>query len=143
MNVVERPRLQMALANAIRKSRQLRLTGRCPAAWEGRPTYVVGATSPSDTTSPQFWVDRERLIVVRFLMPLFPSPENRSQDVRLENNMRLGGGWLATRVRIPDRGVALQTEDYSDWKSGVAPSESFFQVEHWSEGPHWAKPAGQ
>jgi hypothetical protein len=119
------------------------LTGRYPAAWEGRPTYVVGATSPSDTTSPQFWVDRERLIVVRFLMPLFPSPENRSQDVRLENNMRLGGGWLATRVRIPDRGVALQTEDYSDSKSGVALPESFFQVEHWSEGPHWAKPAGQ
>jgi hypothetical protein len=56
-------------------------------------------------------VDRERLIV-RFLMPLFPSPENSNQDVRLENNMRLGGGWLATRVRILDRGVALQMEDY-------------------------------
>jgi hypothetical protein len=87
-------------------------SGSAPARdWEGRPTYVVGATSPSDTTSPQFWVDRERLIVVRFLMPLFPSPENSNQDVRLENNMRLGGGWLATRVRILDRGVALQTED--------------------------------
>ena len=25
-------------------------------------SVVVGASSPSDTTSPQFWVDRERLI---------------------------------------------------------------------------------
>lgn len=46
--------------------------------WEGRPTYVVGAASASDTTSPQFWVDRERLIVTRFLMPLIPSPDSHA-----------------------------------------------------------------
>jgi hypothetical protein len=109
--------------------------------WEGRPTYVVGASAPSDTASPQIWIDRERLIAMRFTMPLFPSPDNRSQDVRLENNVQVGGGWLATRVRILDKGVAMQTEEYSDWKSDVALPESFFQVEHWSEGPHWAKPA--
>jgi hypothetical protein len=109
--------------------------------WEGRPTYVVGASSPSDTTSPQFWVDRERLIVMRFLMPLVPSPESRNQDVRLENNVRVGGGWLATRVRILDKGVPLQSEDYADWKGDVALPESFFQAERWSEGPHWAKTA--
>jgi hypothetical protein len=109
--------------------------------WEGRSTYVVGALSPSDSTSPQFWVDRDRLIVVRFLMPLIPSPENRTQDVRLENNVRVGGGWLATRVRILDKGVPVQTEEYADWKADVALPESFFQAERWSEGPHWAKPA--
>jgi hypothetical protein len=111
--------------------------------WEGRPTYVIGAASPRDTTSPQVWVDRERLIVTRFIMPLFPSPENRSQDVRLENNVPVAGGWLATRVRILDKGVPVQTEDYSDWKGNVALPESFFQAERWSEGPHWARPAGK
>jgi hypothetical protein len=111
--------------------------------WEGRPTYVAGASAASDTTSPQIWIDRDRLIAVRFTMPLFPSPDNRSQDVRLENNVPVGGGWLATRVRILDKGVPVQTEEYSDWKADVALPESFFQVEHWSEGPHWAKPAAK
>jgi hypothetical protein len=108
--------------------------------WEGRPTYVVGSRSASDTTSPQFWVDRERLIVTRFLMPLFPSPDNRSQDVRLENNVRVGGGWLATRVRMLDKGAPIQTEEYSDWRSDVVIPETFFQAEHWMEGTHWTKP---
>ena len=107
--------------------------------WEGKPTYVVGASSPSDTTSPQFWVEKDRLIVTRFLMPLVPSPEGRAQDVRLENNVPLGGGWLATHVRILDKGSAMQTEEYSDWRAGVELPETFFQVEHWTEGAHWAK----
>jgi hypothetical protein len=107
--------------------------------WEGKPTYVVGATSPSDTTSPQFWVEKDRLIVTRFLMPLVPSPENRAQDVRLENNVALGAGWLATRIRMLDKGAPMQTEEYSDWRADVSLPESFFQVEHWSEGKHWAK----
>ncbi len=107
--------------------------------WEGKPTYVVGASSPSDTTSPQFWVEKERLIVTRFLLPLIPSPENRAQDVRLENNVPLGGGWLATRIRMLDKGAPLQTEEYSDWRADVELPESFFQVEHWGEGKHWAQ----
>jgi hypothetical protein len=111
--------------------------------WEGRPTYVVGSLSPSDTTSPQFWVDRDRLIVMRFLMPLFPSADNRSQDVRLENNLRVGGGWLATRVRMLDKGAPIQTEEYSDWRTDVVLPETFFQAEHWMEGAHWAKPGGR
>jgi hypothetical protein len=107
--------------------------------WEGKPTYVVGARSPGDTASPQVWVEKDRLIVTRFLMPLVPSPDGHQQDVRLENNVSVGQGWLATRVRILDKGVPMQTEEYADWRADVALPESFFQVEHWSEGPHWAR----
>ena len=107
--------------------------------WEGKPTYVVGATSPSDTTSPQFWVEKARLIVTRFMVPLVPSPEGRLQDVRLENNVPAGGGWLATRIRMLDKGVPMQTEEYSDWRVDVPLAESLFQAERWTEGPHWVK----
>jgi hypothetical protein len=101
--------------------------------WEGKPTYVVGSTSPSDTTSPQFWVEKDRLIVTRFLLPLFPTPEHRVQDVRLENNVAVGDGWLATKVRMLDKGSALQTEEYSDWRANVALPATFFEAEHWRE----------
>ena len=107
--------------------------------WEGKPTYVVGATSPSDTTSPQFWVEKDRLIVTRFMVPLVPSPEGRLQDVRLENNVPAGGGWLATRIRMLDKGVPMQTEEYSDWRVDVPLGESLFQAERWSEGTHWRR----
>jgi len=108
--------------------------------WEGQRTFVVGAASPADSTSPQFWVDADRLIVTRFLLPLFPTPDNRVQDARLENNVPVGGGWLATRVRMLDRGSPVQTEEYSDWHADVPLADSFFQAERWSEGTHWATP---
>jgi len=110
--------------------------------WEGRRTFVIGTASPADSTSPQVWVDADRLIVTRFLMPLFPSPDGRSQDVRLENNVEVGGGWLATRVRILDRGVPVQVEEYSDWRTGVALPVSFFQAERWTQDPHWYRAPG-
>jgi hypothetical protein len=37
-----------------------------------------------------------------------------------------------------DQGKALQTEEYSDWRVNVPLPATFFQVEHWGEGPHWA-----
>jgi hypothetical protein len=111
--------------------------------WDGEPTYVVGAAASSDTTSPQFWVERRRLIVTRFLMPLFPTPDNRVQDVRLENNVPVRGGWLATRVRMLDKGAPIQTEEYSDWRGDVPLAESFFLPERWMDGPHWARPGSR
>ena len=108
--------------------------------WEGRRTFVIGTTSAADSTSPQVWVDADRLIVTRFIMPLFPSPDGRSQDVRLENNVEVGGGWLATRIRMLDKGVPVQTEDYSDWRTGVTLPASFFQAETWTKDPHWHRP---
>ena len=107
--------------------------------WEGKPTYVVGSTSPTDTTSPQIWVEKDRLIVTRFLVPLMPTPDKRVQDVRLENNVAVGDGWLATRVRMLDQGKPMQTEEYSDWRVNVPLPATFFQAEHWSEGEHWKR----
>jgi hypothetical protein len=109
--------------------------------WEGRRTFVIGAATPSDTTSPQVWVDADRLIVTRFLMPLFAgaAAEGRNQDVRLENNVEVGGGWLATRIRMLDKGAPLQVEEYSDWRTGVDLPATFFQAEHWTQDPHWAR----
>ena len=107
--------------------------------WEGQPTWVIGASSASDSTSPQVWVERERLIVTRFMMPLFPSTPVRNQDVRLEHNVAVGGGWLATRVRMLDKGVALQTEEYSDWKSDMPLDPRLFVAESWSSATHWAR----
>src|SRR5437868_7106369 len=36
--------------------------------WQGAPVYVVGANSPDDLDAPQFWIEREHLQPVRFLV---------------------------------------------------------------------------
>jgi hypothetical protein len=110
--------------------------------WGGQRTFVIGTTSPSDSTSPQVWVEADRLIVTRFLMKLFPESGGGNQDVRLEKNVEVDGGWLATRVRILDKGVPVQVEEYSDWHTGVALPPTFFQVERWKQDPHWYRATG-
>ena len=105
--------------------------------WEGRPAYVVGAASPDDLTSPQFWIDSDRLVAVRFLVKLSPAPDAKPNDIRLESYVPVGGGWLATHVAIMEDGVVRQAEDYSDWRGDVGLPGDFFVAERWSDVPHW------
>ena len=105
--------------------------------WQGQPVYVVGATSAADLDSPQFWIDRERLIAVRFLVKLSPAPDAKPNDIRLEKYVSVGGGWLATHVAIMEGPVVAQAEDYSDWKGDIALPNDFFVAERWSNAPHW------
>ena len=105
--------------------------------WQGQAVYVVGAASPADLDSPQFWIERDRLQPVRILVKLSPAPDAKPNDIRLESYVPLGGGWLATRVLIMEGGVVRQAEDYSDWKGNVALPNDLFVAEKWSEAPHW------
>lgn len=106
-------------------------------SWQSHPVYVVGAASPDDLESPQFWIDRDRLIAVRFLVKLSPAADAKPNDIRLESYVPVGGGWLATHVAIMEAGVVRQAEDYSDWHGNVPLPNDFFVAEKWSGVPHW------
>ena len=105
--------------------------------WEGRPTYVAGSQAASDTTSPQFWIDQERLIVVRMIVPLNPANVTDVADIRLEDYKPVAGGWLAVLVEIMHGGQVIQKEQYSDWRGNVALPADFFVAEKWSDVAHW------
>lgn len=105
--------------------------------WQGRPVYVVGAASASDLDSPQFWIDQDRLVAVRFLVKLSPAPDAKPNDVRLDKYVAVGRGWLATHIAVMDGTVVVQAEDYSDWQGNVALPNDFFVAERWSDVPHW------
>src|SRR5215213_4541026 len=79
--------------------------------WRDRAVWIVGASSASDTTSPQFWIDAQRNVVVRMI--LAPDP-NTVMDIRLDNYVPLAGGWLGTRIEIYVGGARRQFEEYSD-----------------------------
>jgi len=107
--------------------------------WNDRPVRIVGATSLVDTTSPQFWVDAERNIVVRAI--LVPAPGAPQMDMRLDGVVPLAGGWLATKCTFFVAGVLSQAEEYGDWKANVALPAALFDVASWTTAPHWAAKA--
>lgn len=108
--------------------------------YQGRQVWVVGSNGATDLDSPQFWVDAQRLIVLRMLLPIFPNAKAKAQDIQLNEYVSLGGGWLATQVRMMDADIPRQIEDYSGWKSGVELPDSFFRAETWTQDTHWTRP---
>jgi len=83
--------------------------------WEGRPVCVVGAEK-GDTKSPQFWIDKDRLLFVRLFEPACANPDN-TDDIRFANYQPLSGTWIASRVEIWNQGKLVFSEDYSDIKA--------------------------
>jgi hypothetical protein len=104
--------------------------------WQNRSVWIVGVSSPADTTSPQFWIDTERNVVVRMILP--PAPSAGTMDIRLDGYVPLAGGWLATKVAMNVGGAPVQTEEYSDWKANVDLAPSLFDLTAWTTAPHWA-----
>jgi len=107
--------------------------------WQGRRVFVVGARDASDLQSPQFWVDAERLVLVRMLLPLSQAADAKPADIQLDKYVALDRGWLATKVVMYQNGLARQTEEYSDWHSDMTLDPRLFDAPQWSSVPHWTK----
>jgi len=102
--------------------------------WQGRPTYVVGA-APGDSTSRQFWIDKERLYFVRSLEP---APQNPAVtlETRFEKYRRMGGGWLEHEVLFLANGQVRMREEYGDTRIDVALNPELFRTDRWGR-PGW------
>lgn len=101
--------------------------------WQGEPVYVIGALR-GDTTSEQFWLDRDRLTVVRMI----GSGRQGRTDTRLSNYVRAGGGWVATEIIQLVNGKRRIVEQYSDLRPNVTLSDELFDPRAWSSAAHWA-----
>lgn len=108
------------------------------AVWQGRPVLVVGAASPADSGVPQFWVDTTRWLVVRMRAAGGAAPGAPLLDVRLDDYVRVGGGWLATSVAILAEGKPRQLEEYMEWSDRVPIADALFDRQQWVTAGHWA-----
>lgn len=107
------------------------------ASWQGKPVTIIGVNAASDTTTPQIWVEDERNVVVRAILQFRPS--GPPLDVRLDDYVKVGDGWLATKVVMLSEGKPQQVEDYADWKVGIELPDDMFNPSAWTPRDHWAK----
>jgi len=103
-------------------------------SWRGRPTYVVGAAA-GDTTSPQFWIDADRLYFVRSLEPSKQDSSVTSETI-FDKYIPLGGGWLEMEVLFLAGGKEKVKEEYSDPKANVKLEPGIFDPSSW-KAPGW------
>jgi hypothetical protein len=99
--------------------------------WKGRKTLVIGATT-GDTTTKQVWVDAEHLYVVRYI----DKSRGSLMDVRMANQVPLGGGWSETWVEFYFDGKLRQTEKYSDLKPNRPLDTQLFDPARFGQ-THW------
>lgn len=92
--------------------------------WEGRPVVVVGALA-GDSTSRQFWIDRERLVVVRFREPL---PNGMPLDARMADYRQVGGAWIEHEVTIRVNGRLVQTDRHAEVTPGLVLEPGLFET---------------
>jgi hypothetical protein len=104
--------------------------------WNDRPVWIAGAESAADTTSPQFWVDAERNLVVRAIF--VPAPGAPVMDMRLDAVVPVARGWLATKCIFYVGGKVVQVEEYGDWHAPVDLAPGLFDPATWTTAPHWA-----
>jgi len=104
--------------------------------WQGRATYVVGAEQ-GDSSSRQFWIDKERLYFVRSIEPSRRDPAARV-DTRFEKYIPMAGGWLETEVLFLVDGAQRGKEEYSDPQANVTLDPAIFEAGKWT-APGWVR----
>jgi beta-xylosidase len=77
------------------------------AEWKGRPAWVVGAAE-GDDTSPQFWVEKDRLLCTRVVW----KRATAVLDVEMGRFEPLGEGWIAADLLFKRNGRPAVHESY-------------------------------
>ena len=133
---------QTPVAETVRKLKDLKfdLSKVYQTEWKGRPTYVVGA-APGDTTSPQFWIDAERLYFVRSLEPSKKDPSIISETI-FDKYVKLDGGWVELEVLFLANGKQQVKEEYSNTRANVRLDPAIFDPKAW-RAPGWITSDGK
>lgn len=101
-------------------------------SWNGSPVVVVGAAA-GDTTSSQFWVDTERLVVVRVIQR---GGGGAIADTHIGGFTSEGGGLVERELRFHTNGVLGMVEEYTWVRTEVTIDPSVFDPAH-LEPPAW------
>jgi hypothetical protein len=115
------------------KAQHFDLSKHHESTWDGRPAVVIGATV-GDTVSNQFWLDKERMVVVRMIEKL---PDNRRFEAHFSGHQQHGASWVESRIAFIIDGKADQLEEYHDVRTRVTHEPGLFDPDNYRRAA-WA-----
>lgn len=106
----------MRVDDAIEKLKKLNynLTEFREDIWKERPVYVVGAKK-GDEKSPQFWIDKQELYVVRNIA--ISAEDGQLEDQHYCEHAKVESAWVEERVEIFMNGKKAKKEHYAEVKA--------------------------
>lgn len=90
--------------------------------WKGKPAYVIGANTTEEKVN-QLWIDKERLVAVRFIK----YDDNTKEEGTFENQIPLKGAWSETLCKFYINDKILQTETYTNLVGGASIDKNIFE----------------
>jgi hypothetical protein len=99
-------------------------------SWEGRDVLVIGGSSESDTTSTQFWVDEDRLRVLRVIQP-DPRRTRDRLDIRFREFDEVMDVPLPTRIDVYRNGRLAQQHTMTDLTANPSLPSRAFDLQRW------------
>ena len=114
------------------KSLKYDLSVLSEGSWEGRGVWIVGAKA-GDAKSPQFWIDKDRLLFVKLIRPAGPNGD-ATQEIQFNKYFEAkGGGWVSPEVVFLVNGNKVFLEEYTEVRTGVKLDSNLFDTGKWSE----------
>lgn len=105
------------------------------ADWDGHPVWVVGAAE-GDEVSAQFWVDRERLVILRVIQPV--GGGTLTWETRVTGFQDMGGYLQEVSLDMYLDGRLSQEETYLDIQAGLEIDPAVFDTAGWiTIDPYW------
>jgi hypothetical protein len=102
--------------------------------WQDRPAYVIGAAA-GDTTTNQFWIDAERLVLVRLLQKSVRGAQTTVAETRFDKYMDMSGIPVATEIMMLRDWKPFFKEEYTDVKLNVPIDETLFDPKLFATRP--------
>jgi outer membrane lipoprotein-sorting protein len=94
----------------------------------GNDVYVIGANNAGDTTK-QLWIDKEKLVVVKFV-----SYNNGEKEEGIfSNHKQFGNSWSETACSFYVDGKLIQKEKYFNCKAGENINLKIFDYKNFSK----------
>jgi outer membrane lipoprotein-sorting protein len=101
---------------------------------KGKSVYVVGTTDKADEKSPQFWIDKQELYVVRDIN--FSEEDGQLEDIHYLEHAKVGKAWVEERVEIYANGKLVKKEHYAEVKADNKFDPKMFDPQYFST-IHW------
>ena len=100
--------------------------------YDNRKVWVVGADA-GDTTSSQFWIDADRLYMVRMIEH---GQDGSTMDSKILQHQRINGIWVETEMVFYRNGQELQRELYNDVHVNPQLDDAIFEPATYTR-PRW------